>query len=107
VKLDGLVQSLLAEEAAAQRGGHDPRDFMRPRSALKSGSVPDSLVLHGYARIDRPTGSSSCVQLTAAGAGECHPGVQANSSTRDERPEVGYPAGEAPASRGNDDSPEG
>jgi len=108
VKLDGLVQSLIAEEAAAQRGGQHPRELRHPRNARQDRSVSQSLVLHGYAILDEHTGEccSSPAQLTVEGAAASHPDTRADSSTRDERPEVRHRPGDAAASPGNDDSSE-
>ena len=108
VKLDGLVQSLTADEAAAQRGGHDPLAQLHPGGERQNGSVPESVVLRRFAIVDERTGKRrlSSVQPTVEGAAKRDLGTRVDSSTRAKRPQVRHPAGDPP-SPANDESSEG
>ena len=66
-KLDGLVQTLIAEEAAAQRQAHVSLELLRPASPQHNGSTAEPLVRLRYSIIDEPTGTWAPLQAGVTG----------------------------------------
>jgi len=108
-KLDGLVQTLIAEEAAAQRQAQIPLELLRPASPQHNGSMAEPLMRHRYSIVDEPTGKRrlTSVHLTSRDAAERYPGAQAESTKREERPPGPYSRGKAPMKPGNGGSSDG
>ena len=107
-KLDGLVQTLIAEEAAAQRQAHVPLEVLRPASPQHNGSTAEPLARRRYPILDKPAGKRRLTSLPlTSGEAERYPGAHAESNTREERPLAPYSRGKAPIKPGNGGSSDG